>query len=349
MSKRRLFTRLLHQSGALSAILKLREHAPTPWLSILTYHRFPKHDGSEPFDDGVIDTTAEQFEEQLVCLKKHFTIIGIDELCAFAAGATLPRNSVAVTFDDGYLDNYQQAFPILQRHGCRATFFVATSFISERRVYWWDRAAYVVKHSARSVLELHYPTYLRIELEPDRGQAIFRLLRFVKEASYSLDLQRFLDELSRATGVVWTRELELEFAERLLMTWDQLRELRAAGMDVQSHTRTHRILQTLSPAELSLELLGSKQDLERELGEPARAIAYPVGRPLGASSPIRSALLQAGYEVGFTNGTGPTSHWARRDRYDIGRQTVARDLSTPYLLSILAVPPLAPRHPWRVE
>lgn len=349
MSKRRLLTRLLQQSGALSAILKLRQHAPTPWLSILTYHRFPKHDGSEPFDDGVIDTTAEQFEEQLLCLKKHFNIVGIDELCAFAAGATLPRNSVAITFDDGYLDNYQQALPILKRHDCKATFFVATSFVSERRVYWWDRAAYVVKHSHRSVLELHYPTYLRVELEPDRGQAIYRLLRFVKDSSYALDLQRFLDELSRATGVVWTRELELEFAERLLMTWDHVRALRAAGMDVQSHTRTHRILQTLSPAELSAELVGSRQDLQRELGEPARAIAYPVGRPLGASSPIRAALQQAGYEIGFTNGTGPTSLWSRRDRYDICRQTVARDLSTPYLLSILAVPPLAPRHPWRVE
>jgi peptidoglycan/xylan/chitin deacetylase (PgdA/CDA1 family) len=349
MSKRRLLTRLLQQSGALSAILKLRQHAPTPWLSILTYHRFPKHDGSEPFDDGVIDTTAEQFEEQLICLKKHFNIVGIDELCAFAAGATLPRNSVAITFDDGYLDNYQQALPILKRHDCKATFFVATSFVSERRVYWWDRAAYVVKHSPRSVLELHYPTYLRVELEPDRGHAIYRLLRFVKDSSYSLDLQRFLDELSRATGVVWTRDLELEFAERLLMTWDHVRALRAAGMDVQSHTRTHRILQTLSPSELSAELLGSRQDLQRELGEPARAIAYPVGKPLGASSPIRAALQQAGYEIGFTNGTGPTSLWSRRDRYDICRQTVARDLSTPYLLSILALPPLAPRHPWRVE
>jgi hypothetical protein len=59
--------------------------------------------------------------------------------------------------------------------------------------------------------------------------------------------------------------------------------------------------------------------------------------------------MQAGYELGFTNGTGPTSLWSRRDRYDMRRQTVARDLSTPYLLSILAVPPLAPKHPWRVE
>jgi peptidoglycan/xylan/chitin deacetylase (PgdA/CDA1 family) len=349
MSKRRFFTSLLQQTGALSAILKLREHAPTPWLSILTYHRFPKHDGSEPFDDGVIDTTAQQFEEQLLCLKRHFTFVGMDELCAFAAGATLPRNSVAITFDDGYLDNCEQALPILRRHAIPATFFIATSFISERRLYWWDRAAYILKRSQRSFIELRYPQALRLELEPNRSQAIFQLLRFVKEAHAPLDLTLFLDELAKAAEVAWTSELEREFAERLLMTWDHVRELRAAGMSVQSHTRTHRILQTLPPHELEEELSGSRRDIERELGEPARAIAYPVGKPIAKTSPIRAALSQAGYEIGFTNGTGPTSAWAERDRFDIGRQTVARDLTTPFLLSILAVPPLAPRHPWHLS
>jgi peptidoglycan/xylan/chitin deacetylase (PgdA/CDA1 family) len=345
MSKRHLLTRLLHQSGALSAVLKLRAYAPTPWLSILTYHRFPKHDGSEAFDEGVIDTSADEFERHLSCLKQHFTFVGIDELCAFAAGQSLPRNAIAITFDDGYRDNYEQALPILQRHGCRATFFIATSFISERRVYWWDRAAYLIKHSQRPVIELRYPRYLRVNLEQDRHHAIFRLLRFIK-ASQWLDLERLLSELSEATGVAWTRELELEFAERLLMTWDHVRALRAAGMDVQSHTRSHRILQTLSPAELDWELAGSSQDLQRELGEPARAVAYPVGRPVARSSPIRQALMRAGYEIGLTNGTGPTPVWAPRDRYNICRQTVARNLTTPYLLSILALPPLAPKYPW---
>lgn len=346
MSKRHLVSQLLHQSGALSALLKLRTYAPAPWLSILTYHRFPKRDEDEPFDDGVIDTSAEEFERHLVSLKQHFTLVGVDELCAFAAGASLPRNAVAITFDDGYRDNYELALPILQRHGCRATFFVATSFISERRLYWWDRAAYLIKRSQRPIVELRYPRYLRVNLEQDRGRTIFRLLRFIKASRQWLDLERFLTELSVATGVPWTRELEREFSERLLMTWDQVRALRAAGMDVQSHTRSHRILQTLSQAELDWELGGSSRDLLRELGEVPRAVAYPVGRPLSSTSPIRGALRRAGYQVGLTNGTGPTPMWSPRDPYDIRRQTVARHLTTPYLLSILALPPLAPKYPW---
>jgi peptidoglycan/xylan/chitin deacetylase (PgdA/CDA1 family) len=343
MSKRAWFAEFLHDTGALAAILELRARASAPWLSILTYHRFPRPD-CELFDDGVIDTSIDEFERHISCVKQHFEVIGVDELCAFALGEALPPNAVAITFDDGYLDNYEHALPILQRHACKAIFFVATSFTSERRLYWWDRVAYLMKQSTRPVVELQYPSCFRVELA-DRPCAIFKLLRFIK-ASRSLDMERLLTELAVATGVPWTRELEREFAERLLMTWDHVRALRQAGMDVQSHTRTHRILQTLPTAELVAELEGSRRDLEREIGEAPRALAYPVGKPLLPSSPIRGALSKAGYQIGLTNGTGPTPTWGRRDAFNIRRQTVARDLSTPLLLSMLAVPPLAPTHPW---
>jgi len=347
MSKRRLFAKFLHDTGALSHLLAVRARTGAPWLSILTYHRFPQHDGSEPFDDGVIDTSAHEFELHVTALKQHFNLIGVDELCAFAAGGSLPPNSVAITFDDGYLDNYSQALPILRKHGCKAIFFVATSFISDRRLYWWDRVAYQIKQCTRPFIELSYPSALRIDLS-DREQAVFKLLRFIK-ARRALDLDRLLCELTAASGVPWTPELERAFADKLLMTWDHVRALRQAGMDVESHTRTHRVLQTLSAAELRLELEGSRRDLERELGTAPRALAYPIGKPLPRESPIRAALHEAGYEIGLTNGTGPTPTWRRCDRFDIGRQTVARDLPMPFLLSILALPPLAPKHPWHAS
>jgi peptidoglycan/xylan/chitin deacetylase (PgdA/CDA1 family) len=120
-------------------------------------------------------------------------------------------------------------------------------------------------------------------------------------------------------------------------------------MDVESHTRTHRVLQTLPASELRAELEGSRRDLEHQLGHAPRALAYPVGKPLAAGSPIRAALRAAGYEIGLTNGTGPTPTWGKRDPFDIRRQTVARDLGTNFLLSILALPPLAPKHPWHLH
>jgi peptidoglycan/xylan/chitin deacetylase (PgdA/CDA1 family) len=347
MSKRHHLANLLHRSGALDAILALRSRASPPWLSVLTYHRFVNGSCGDTFDDGVVDVTIEGFDRQVAHLKRHFNVVGIDDMCSFAAGGSLPPNPVAITFDDGYLDAYQYALPILSKHQCKAIFFISTTFITERRMYWWDQAAYFMKNATRSKIRIEYPWPLDIDLGGDRAREIHRVLRIIKHTS--LDFERFLDELGDAAGVRWDRTVESAFADRLLMTWEQVRALRDAGMDVQSHTRTHRVLQTLKLSEVTEELIGSRLDLERELGCAVRSVAYPVGKPLDSSSPIRTALAQSGYEVGFTNGTGPTLLWGDLDPFNICRQTVERDLSDAYLLSILAVPPLAPRHPWHLS
>jgi peptidoglycan/xylan/chitin deacetylase (PgdA/CDA1 family) len=345
MSRRLAIAQLLHRTGTLAAILKLRARAPLPWLTILTYHRFPAAGGLEPFDDGVVDVTLDEFDRQVACVKRHFTPVGVDELCAYAAGHRLPPNPVAITFDDGYLDGHELALPILRRRQCKAIFFIATSFIAERRMHWWDRVAYLVKKSTRHTLELTYPFPIRLALVGDRSMAIRSLLRLIKQQQ-PLDLERLLGELARAAEVLWTREMDRQLADRMLMSWDHVRALRRAGMDVQSHTRSHRVLQTLPVVELDDELAGSRTDLERELGEPVRAVAYPVGNPLDDTSPIRAALVRAGYQLGFTNGTGPTPLWGRVDPFNIRRQTVERNFSEAFFLSILAVPFLAPKHPW---
>lgn len=345
MSKRQRFASLLHRTGLLRATLALRSSVSSPQLSVLTYHRFPDPDADESFDDGVVDVTPASFDRQLSSLKKHFTLVGIEELSAFAAGKALPPNSVAVTFDDGYLDNYVRALPILKRHNAKAIFFLPTAYISERRLYWWDRVAYIVKRSALRSIALEYPLRIDIPLN-DRGVAANSILRLIK-SHQPLDLERFLDELARTARVTWSRKLEQSFAERLLLTWDHARALREAGMDVQSHTRTHRVLQTLSPSELYDELAGSRADLERELGERPRAIAYPVGHPILGASPIRAALENAGYELGFSNGTGANTLNRRVDPFNICRQTVGLSVSEEYLLAILTMPLLAPKQPTR--
>jgi peptidoglycan/xylan/chitin deacetylase (PgdA/CDA1 family) len=347
MSKRQHFAHLLQRSGSLAAILKLRARSPVPWLSILTYHQFPSKDDVEPFDDGVIDVTLEEFERQIVCVKKHFNVVGVAELCAFADGRSLPKNPVAITFDDGYRSNYDTALPILKKHDCKAMFFVATSFITERRIHWWDRIAYVMKMSLRRELRLEYPAPLRLDLAGARCGAIRTVLRLVK-VHPSLNLPRFLSQLSRAADVAWSPELDRRFSERLLMTWDHVRALQKAGMDVQSHTRTHRVLQTLTHGELRDELEGSRDDLRRELGVPARALAYPMGNPVGLTSPVRTALERSGYEIGLTNCTGPTPISGGVDRFAIRRQAIDRDFSSALLLTVLALPRLAPTHPWHL-
>jgi peptidoglycan/xylan/chitin deacetylase (PgdA/CDA1 family) len=119
-----------------------------------------------------------------------------------------------------------------------------------------------------------------------------------------LELERFLDELAVAADVPWDREVDRSLADELLLTWDQVRAIRAAGMDVQSHTRDHRVLGTLSAADARQELSASRADLERELGERVYAVSYPVGATIEGNKELVDAVHDAGYEIGFASHGG---------------------------------------------
>ncbi len=126
------------------------------------------------------------------------------------------------------------------------------------------------------------------------------------------------------------------------MTWDDIRALDAAGMDVESHTRRHRVLETLERSDLRAELVGSRRDLEHNLGRPIRAISYPVGRL--PPTRVRRAVAQAGYRVAFTNDGGVNRVWPRwlgsLDPFSLRRQSSECSQSDAMFLSQLAVPAL---------
>jgi peptidoglycan/xylan/chitin deacetylase (PgdA/CDA1 family) len=249
-----------------------------------------------------------------------------------------------VTFDDGYLDNHDVALPILLQHAVRATFFVATDYVERRRIYWWDRVNFVIKTSTRERLSLAYPEREVIALDgPDgpggkevRRAAVRRVQRIIKDR-FGLDLERFLEGLERAAGVVLSAEDERAMADATVMTWNHVAALRRAGMDVQSHSHTHRVLETLSAAALEHELRASRSALENALGERVRAISYPVGRSLGDSAPMRRAVREAGYELGFSNATG-TNRRRVFDPLDVRRISLEANIGDRFFRSMLALP-----------
>ncbi|MEZ4365390.1 MAG: polysaccharide deacetylase family protein [Kofleriaceae bacterium] len=331
----------LHRGGALELALRARAAVRLPVLSVLTYHHVTDGAADYPFDDGVADAGPAQFRRQLELLRRTCTPVGLDQVEAAMDGAALPPNAVLVTFDDGYRSNLTHAAPILAELGIPAVFFLATDFITDRRLYWWEAIAYIVKHAPSRQIELHYPARMPLWLD---DAAVSKLTKIVKDTR-ALDIERFVDELAFAAELPWTRELERTLCDRLIMTWDDVRALRDLGMELGSHTRSHRVLQTVPDAELAHELAGSREVLEAELGEPIRAIAYPVGRPIHDEPRLPAAVAAAGYTLGFTNATGVNLLSSRRpvDRFDLRRVATDRDLSDAMFLAQVAVPPLAYR------
>lgn len=330
---------VLDGMGAFRALLKARRLAPNAWVTVLTYHRIGEADSVGDLDPNIVDGRPAQFDAQLAFLREHCSPIDLDQLRGFVRGEPLPPNPVLITFDDGYRDNHDVAMPILQKHGIRAVFFVTTQNISERRLFWWDRASLLLKRSKKEVLELTYPTQRRILLGSDdksRARALRAALVPVK-AHFGLDVPRYLEELERATDVTFTREEELAIAEATLMTWDQVRAMHRAGMAIQSHTRSHRILMTLDEKALDEELGGAREEVEAQIHDRVTAVAYPVGKGLTCAPTARRAIRRAGYELGFSNGTG-LNNTLRFDPFDVRRLSLEVDLSDAYFRGMVALP-----------
>jgi peptidoglycan/xylan/chitin deacetylase (PgdA/CDA1 family) len=327
--------------------MEIRRYAPVPVLSIVTYHHIGETDRSAPYDANIADATPAQFRRHMETLARYGTPIGIDDLLRAIQGAPLPRNPVMVTFDDGYRSCHDVALPILRAVGIRATFFVSTSFISERRIYWWERVSLMLGLSNRRTAVMTYPFTQTLDLQDPRvGDKLNAVIKDTPAGEFDID--RYLDELGKALGVEWNAEIEARYADHLIMSWDQVRALARAGMDVESHGRRHRVLQTLDPSALEDELSGARRDLEAQLGRPVRAVAYPVGRRINGSRQIRQALAAAGYQIGMSNNSG-VNRWLppslRRlspiDPFDIKRLSTDRGMSDAMFLAQVAVPRLA--------
>ncbi|HEU0031233.1 MAG TPA: polysaccharide deacetylase family protein [Kofleriaceae bacterium] len=329
---------LLERTRLLEAALRARRYAPFPNLTIVTFHRLAEPADDEPYDPDVIDATQAQFRRHVEAIARFATPIDVETLVRSLDGGPLPPNPAMITFDDGYRSCRDIALPILRELGVPATFFIATAFASQRMLYWWEKIAAIVRLARGRRARVCYPRPLVIDTR--HATAARRLLDDTIKNTHDLDIERFLGEVCTALEVPWSADLEAGLARGLVMSWDDVRALAAAGMDVESHTRTHRVLDTLSPAALVDELAGSRADLERQLGRPVRAIAYPVGRrpPIA----IRHAAAEAGYRVGLTNASGVNRGPAwLLDAFDISRLSTERSQSDAMFLAQLAIPQLA--------
>lgn len=271
--KKSMLARLLFgQRSMLEPVLRAQRSRR---LLVLAYHRvgeLPNRD--YPFQHEIMSATADAFDEQMTFLKKNFNVVNFHTLADMAdAGEPIPPNSVVITFDDGYADNYTTAFPILQSHGLTASIYVATGFIDAQAPFWFDMLSYYVMKMKPGILHLNRDNFRvdvteenRSEVRRSLGQAV----RVVSDASRLL----ILEELAQQSDVSPSPE-ERELARP--MTWDEVRALDRAGIEIGSHTVSHPFMVQLNDNELASELTQSKQRIEQETGTTVQSLSYPTG------------------------------------------------------------------------
>lgn len=304
-------------------------------LIVLTYHSVCNKQRCSLFDEE-LRTTPRDFERQLKFIRKYFSVITLKELYQHCiCSSELPRKPVMITFDDGYKDNYYNAFRILQKYDLKATFFVSTDYIENRNVFWWDQIAYIVKSSERKTIRLLYPRekkYNTVTREA-KSIAIRELQRLVK-TTQNLDLKLFVDGLASSTGI--NMKNNSRTGDEMLLTWSDIKEMKKAGMGIGSHTKTHRVLSTLPDTKLEEELSDSRGVLEYHLGEPVYALSYPVGGANSFNKKVQEFAKRCGYALAFSYRTG-VNILGTVDLFNLKRLGVD-GVSLPYFKAIMTMP-----------
>jgi peptidoglycan/xylan/chitin deacetylase (PgdA/CDA1 family) len=284
-------------------------------LNVFIFHRV--HAVVDPLFPDEVD--AARFDAMLGWLKAWFDVLPLDEAIARLQAGSLPARAAALTFDDGYADNHDVALPLLQQHGLPCSFFVATGFLDGGRM-WNDTVIEAVRRCTAPKLDLRGLTGAQgreLGVFDVQGSAAQRatLAALIPQVKYLEPEQR------QACVAAIAERTAAPLPEDLMMTSEQVRALRRAGMLIGAHTVSHPILATLSRQAAGDEIERSRSHLQGILGEPVTLFAYPNGKP--GTDYLPEVHPQLVRELGFA-GAVSTQWGASRqgdDPYQVKRFT----------------------------
>jgi peptidoglycan/xylan/chitin deacetylase (PgdA/CDA1 family) len=264
-------------------------------LRVLMYHRVTEPSAAVGDSRSLISARPRDFERQMRHLAKYYRVVSAEQVLeTLRRERALPDRAVLITFDDGYRDFGDVAWPVLRRHALPVTLFVPTAYPDHpERAFWWDRLAYAMSRTRRERLDGTPCGVLPLHTPEARDGSLRVLKRSLKKIPHA-DAMRLVEELCR--------ELAGDVAALgKVLSWRELRELAADGVTVGAHTQTHPALTQLPIEEARAEVRGSWADLRRELGTVLPVFAYPFGDHNDAVAEIVRA---EGFEMAVTCADG---------------------------------------------
>ncbi|MDP8229682.1 MAG: polysaccharide deacetylase family protein [Candidatus Gorgyraea atricola] len=249
--------------GVSKAVLQLIERR-SPRLLVFTYHRVsgPSEGG------GYLAVSRDIFEQHVRYIKDNFKTVSMsDGLKALERGCS---NEIyaSINLDDGYMDNYLNAYPVLKKYGVPATIFLTTDYIGKEEVFWWDRVFNIQKSQFRT-------------------NKINSVLIDKDEKEH----EPFISEMEKEHGVTNPA------GPSKMLSWDEIRDMQNGLISFGSHTKTHRNLCLLSDDEVRRELMDSKSAIEKNIGQKVTEFAYPFGR---FDKRVRRLAQEAGFKCART-------------------------------------------------
>jgi peptidoglycan/xylan/chitin deacetylase (PgdA/CDA1 family) len=277
-------------------------------VCVLMYHRVNRR--GDPFPG----TDLDDFVRQMRWLARSCAPIAPEDFDAALRAPSRGRPPVLVTFDDGYRDYFDNAFPVLAELRIPSLVFLATSFMDRTELIWTDAVTWAAHRSPRASVTLPWDRGATLPLRGGEERA--RAARVCKD---------YLKGVTDAERTAWQQALFDEMgvdpqdgsAGRQMLSWAEVRA--SLGLTrYGGHTHTHPILSQVDGARAEREIRLCHERIAAETGVAPRWFAYPNGRAQDFSDETKELLRRCGFELAFSTIEG--LHAPGMDRYAIRRQ-----------------------------
>jgi len=302
----------LYYSGLLYFLRKLFQQDKS--VKILTYHRVNDNE----FNPLGMSVTVDNFEKQIRFISKKYNVISLKQAVTFLKGeGSIPKNPIVITFDDGYEDNYINAYPILRKYNVPATIFLTVEAIEQKHQVWLD---VIEKAFVRTILQdvdlrrfklRHY----KLDSSKNKESALKETVAYAKRLSHD-EINDFINEIIKSLAVDGT-EINNTFS---MLRWDEIISMSNDSISFGSHGMTHTILNKLSLKEAESEIAQSKAIMKERANIDTDTFAYPNGRSQDYNSDIIRLLKKHGYSASCSLIEG--SNRRATDRFSLRRLCV---------------------------
>ncbi len=262
-----LMKRVLFHSGLLALARLARQRVRGV---VLRYHALTDGQDEVLYAAPDICLPVDVFRLQMAFVQRAYRVVSLDELVdVLERGAQLPPRALVITFDDGYADNHRLGLPVLRALGLPATVYVATGAVDGGSPFWVAAARALALRAPGDVLEV--PGQPSIPLGPAaRREVAAKTLTRALVPLRSDARAKLLSEAAAAAGLDLDRMLA-----GTMLTWNQIRELHAAGWTIGAHTVTHANVALATPEDAETDIIGSRDALAAALGTSVEHFCYP--------------------------------------------------------------------------
>jgi peptidoglycan/xylan/chitin deacetylase (PgdA/CDA1 family) len=266
-----------------------------PKSFILLYHRITDLE-IDPWDLAV---STDNFEEQLIALKEAYNVISLNELIEDKKNRKLKERSIAITFDDGYKDNYTAAYPILIKHQVPATFFISSAYIESQNEFWWDKLIRFVLTDTNLPKKLELKSLNKHwDISKHNFDEKSKFDFFMDVWGSLLQVHPNLREQALSEIETWSNHDKVIRSDHLPMSKTELIDMAQHPLiSIEAHTNNHAALGYLDQNSQREEIQSGKRWLEKVLNKPITGFSYPNGSYNGETI---SLMAEIGFEYACT-------------------------------------------------